>query len=289
MINPKSMRDLDCIADRIRLNRQSDKRTVVILEGPSDKRVLQRSFHDQNVSYFVAGTRNVALDAATQLADWGEEYFTCVVDRDFDDVVAEAASSNSSIHPYENADLEAMLAISKTGVDLISELGSSDKIEKCGGEAAVISKILELVAPVTRLRRASIENDWRLAFDAVDLSAKIDKKRMKLKLQSYCISLHRESRRSPGPAVLEKYAVGDVPLKREPSCPCGSSPYFRGRDFLAVLSVALCAFCGSKRAQTVLPDSLEEALRLAGAYELRTTAWGAELLSLLQCKDTPGS
>lgn len=112
-------------------------------------------------------------------------------------MVAEAASSNSSIHPYENADLEAMLAISKTGVDLISELGSSDKIEKFGGEAAVISRILELVAPVTRLRRASIENDWRLAFDAVDLSAKIDKKRMKLKLQSYCISLHRESRRSP--------------------------------------------------------------------------------------------
>lgn len=72
MANPKSMRDLDCIADRIRLNRQRDKRPVVILEGPSDKRVLQRSFHDQHVSYFVAGTRNVALDAATQLADWGK-------------------------------------------------------------------------------------------------------------------------------------------------------------------------------------------------------------------------
>ncbi|MEU5314567.1 hypothetical protein [Streptomyces sp. NPDC021562] len=282
MANPKSMRELDCVADRIRLNRQKDKRPVVILEGPSDKRILQRSFQDQHVSYFVAGTRNVALDTAAQLADWGEGYFTCVVDRDFDDVVAEAVSKNSSVHPYENADLEAMLAVSKTGIDLISELGSLDKIERCGGEAAIVSRLLELVTPVTRLRRASFENDWRLAFDAVDLAAKIDKKEMKLKLQSYCISLHGASRRSPGPAILEKYAVGALPLRQEPSCPRGSTPYFRGRDFLAVLSVALCAFCGSKRAQTVLPDSLEEALRLAGAYELRTTAWGAELLSLLQ-------
>ncbi|MBP5938728.1 DUF4435 domain-containing protein [Streptomyces acidiscabies] len=231
----KSMRELDCVADRIRLNRQNDKRPVVILEGPSDRRILERAFRDQAVSYFVTGTRNVALEAAAQLADWKQEYFTCIVDRDFDDVVKGEMSKNASIHPYENADLEAMLLVSKTGIDLISELGSSGKIEKHGGEAVVVSKLLEIVAPVTRLRRASFENDWRLAFDEVDLAAKIEKKDMKFKLQSYCLSLHRESPKSPGPATLENYAVGAIQPRQEPSCPRGSSPYFRGRDFLAVL------------------------------------------------------
>ncbi|MGW5003053.1 hypothetical protein ACWEP8_35975 [Streptomyces hydrogenans] len=282
MDNPRSMRDLDFVADRVRLNRQSDSRHVVILEGPSDERIMRRSLHDQDVSYFIAGTRNVALSAAAQLASWNQTYFTCVVDSDFDDSVRVAASDNPFIHPYENADLEAMLVISKAGIDLVAELGSAGKIEKCGGEAAVISKLLELVIPVTRLRRASFENDWRLDFDAVDLGAKVEKKEMRLKLQSYCAALHAESPKSPGSAILERYASGETPLEREPSCPRGSSPYFRGRDFLAVLSVALCAFCGSKRAQSVLPDSLEESLRLAGSQDLRISAWGEELRSILR-------
>ncbi|MEU0378497.1 hypothetical protein ABZ093_14525 [Streptomyces cyaneofuscatus] len=281
MADLKSLREFDFIADRIRLNRQGDKRPVIILEGPSDRRVLERSFPDQEASYFVAGTRNVALSAAAQLTEWGKEYFTCIVDRDFDDMVGEADAGSTCIHPYDNADLEAMLAVSKAGIDLILELGSSGKIQKVGGADAIVSKLLEIIAPVSRLRRASFENDWRLSFDEVELAGKIDKKDMNFKLSSYCMALHRASWKSPGSSVLERYAAGESALNCEPKCPRGSSAYFRGRDFLSALSVALCAFCGSKRAQSVLPESLEETLRLAGAHELRRTDWGKELLTFL--------
>ena len=277
-----SIREMDCLADRIRLNRQADRRQVIIVEGPSDKRLLERAFPDQDFAYFPAGTRNVALDASKHLAEWNKDYFVCVVDRDFDDAVAEASAACPTIHAYENADVEAMLSVSRAGVDLLLEMGSVGKIDARGGACAVISHLYEILEPISRLRRANVENNWRLAFDAVDLASKIEKRSMTFRLQPYCMALDRESPNSPGAAVIESYATGKSALDSEPSCPRGSSPYFRGRDFLAILGAALCGFCGTKRAQSVLVESLAETLRLAGAYEIRDSQWGRELLTLLK-------
>ncbi|WP_406049611.1 DUF4435 domain-containing protein [Streptomyces virginiae] len=277
-----SMREMDRVADRIRLHRQSDKRPVVIVEGPSDQRMLSRAFSDQDFSYFSAGTRSLAINAAITLAGWGQRSMACVVDRDFDDVVMEAAKESQSVHAYENADMEAMLLVSRVGADLLQELGSIGKIETQGGAPAIISRIFEILEPVSRLRRANSENSWGIAFDAVDLASKIDKKEMALKIHSYCMALHQKSSTSPGVKVLEAYADGSRKINSQPVCPRGSSPYFRGRDFLAALGVALCGYCGSKRPQSVPVDGLEESLRLAGAYEIRSHPWSDDLLKILQ-------
>ncbi|WP_432004664.1 hypothetical protein [Streptomyces parvus] len=204
-----------------------------------------------------------------------------MVDRDFDHGVDEGEWNESSIHAYENADMEAMLAVSKAGVDLLLELGSREKLEQLGGARNVIARLLENLAPITLLRRASVENGWGLAFDQVDLAGKIDRKTMTLKVRPYCAALADKTDSAPEVSVLVDYALGARILDREPICPRGSAPYFRGRDFLAVLGVALCGFCGSKRSQSVMAENLEAALRLAGAYELRISSWGAELLELL--------
>ncbi|MFD9722777.1 hypothetical protein [Streptomyces sp. NPDC059072] len=277
-----SMREMDRVADRIRLHRQSDKRPVVIVEGPSDQRMLSRAFSDQDFSYFSAGTRNLAINASLTLVGWGLQGVACVVDRDFDDVVMQSTEASQAVHPYENADMESMLLVSRVGADMLQELGSTGKIETQGGAQAIISRIFEILEPVTRLRRANAENSWGIAFDAVDLASKIDKKEMALKIHSYCMALHQTSSTSPGIKVLEAYAVGSRKLNSQPACPRGSTPYFRGRDFLAALGVALCGYCGSKRPQSVPVDGLEESLRLAGAYELRLHPWSADLLKILR-------
>ncbi|MFF1475641.1 hypothetical protein [Streptomyces mirabilis] len=254
---------------------------MVIVEGPTDVRVLSRAFHDQDIAYFPASTRSLALEAAKQLAGWNQKSLACVVDRDFDYNVEEAERDVPSIHPYENADMEAMLSVSQAGVDLLLELGSTEKIEKLGGVKVIVRRLLEMLEPITRLRRANAENGWGLAFDQVDLGSKIDKKSMSLKLRPYCVALVEKSDSSPNASVLVEYASGIRQLSSEPKCPRGSKPYFRGRDFLTILGVALCGFCGSKRSQSVLLDNLEGALRLAGAYEIRVSRWGKELLELL--------
>ncbi|MFI7657095.1 hypothetical protein ACIBX9_30990 [Streptomyces albidoflavus] len=281
MASSPSLRELDRLEDRVRLHRQRDQRPFLIVEGPSDARILQRAFADQDIAYFPASTRSLALEAAEKLEKWKQSNFACVVDRDFDAEVEEAEKRLRSVHPYENADMEAMLAVSKAGVDLLLEIGSSDKIGNMGGVQNVALRLMAILEPVTRLRRANAENRWGLPFDKVELSGKIDKKSMTLKLRPYCTALHEKSDASPGVAALIEYADGTRSLSREPVCPRGSKPYFRGRDFLVVLGVALCGYCGTKRAQSVTQENLESALRLAGAHEIRISDWGRDLLQLV--------
>ncbi|MEV0908776.1 hypothetical protein [Streptomyces hokutonensis] len=254
---------------------------MVITEGPTDVRVLSRAFHDKDLVFFPASTRSLALEAAKQLGQWRLGNFACVVDRDFDHEVEVAEREESSIHAYVNADMEAMLAVSKAGMDLLLELGSAEKIEGLGGVKNVIDRLSQILEPITRLRRANVENGWGLAFDQVDLGGKIDRKLMTLKLRPYCAALVDKTDDAPDVSVLVDYASGVRDLNHEPLCPKGSKPYFRGRDFLAVLSVALLGFCGSKRSQSVTPDNLEGALRLAGAYDIRISSWGEDLLEIL--------
>ncbi|MEU5110130.1 DUF4435 domain-containing protein [Streptomyces longwoodensis] len=273
-----SLRDYDRLADRIRLHHQVNKRPVVIVEGPSDERLLKRAL-GEDISYFPAGTRDSALMESQTLHDWEQDYFVCIVDRDFDDVVAEFEARQLAIHAYENADLEAMLSISGVAASLIAEFGSESKIQARGGVTQIIDKLYRMVEPVTLLRRANVENSWGLAFDAVDLRTKVDKKNMELKVRSYCAALNDTSDDSPGQAVLYQYATGQLSLKKSPACPRGTSPFFRGRDFLALLSVALCGYCGTKRSQSVEPETLEASLRLAGADHVKTSSWGQDLLA----------
>ncbi|WP_329273869.1 DUF4435 domain-containing protein [Streptomyces sp. NBC_01451] len=279
------MRDLDRLADRIRLHRQGDRRQVAIVEGQSDERILKRAFDDAEVMYFQAGTRKVALDAAVQLADWKQEYFICVVDRDFDDEVADLHERYPTLHPYENADLEAMLVVSKVGADLIAEFGSVQKIAARGGISGILGKLYEMLDPVTRLRRANAENGWGISFDDVDLAGKIEKRHMILRLQPYCAALSATSHGSPGQAVLYDYAMGVKSVGKYPACPRGSQPYFRGRDFLVLLGAALSGYCGSRKPQSVDFEGLAASLRLAGAEYLRTSQWGVDFLTLLNLSE----
>ncbi|MFI9160646.1 hypothetical protein [Kitasatospora aureofaciens] len=253
---------------------------MIIVEGPSDERILKRAF-GSGVSYFSAGARNIALEESQTLHDWNQDYFTCVVDRDFDDTVKEFEGRQVPIHAYENADLEAMLSVSGAAASLMAEMGSAAKIQEKGGADYILDKLLKMLEPVTILRRANVENSWGIAFDAIDLRSKIDKKSWSLKLQGYCAALNETSGDAPGQKILLQYATGERPLKEMPLCPRSVAPYFRGRDFLAMLSVYLCGYCGTRRAQSVEPEILEAALRLGGADHIRSSPWGRDLMAAL--------
>ncbi|MEU1119883.1 MULTISPECIES: hypothetical protein [unclassified Streptomyces] len=257
---------------------------MIITEGPSDERTLSRAF-GESISYFAAGTRDLALTESEKLHSWEQGFFICVVDRDFDETVESFEKSEVPVHAYENADLEAMLTVAGIAASLIAEFGSANKIESKGGIPHIICELYRLVQPVSLLRRANVENSWGLKFDSVDLRSKIDKKNFEFKTQSYCAALNATSGVAPGQKVLYEYATGQAPVQKTPSCPRGTSPYFRGRDFLALLSASLCGYCGTRRSQTVEPEILEASLRLGGADHIRTSPWGQELLGSL----LPGS
>src|SRR5690242_3355643 len=103
-----ALRGFDRLADRLRLHRQVDDRPIAVVEGPADARFLERVIPDGALAVFEAGSRDEVLSAAQELAQSPIDRVACVVDRDFDDEVAEAEASGWPVAPYDGGDLEAM-------------------------------------------------------------------------------------------------------------------------------------------------------------------------------------
>lgn len=125
-----SLRAYDRVADRIRLHRQVDKRSVILVEGPADRRLVKRLVADRAAVVFMGNTRDDVLAAARDSVKLGLDRVVCVVDRDFDDAVADAKAEGLPVVGYDGADLEDMLAHSPSLDRLLGELAktSSDPL-----------------------------------------------------------------------------------------------------------------------------------------------------------------
>jgi hypothetical protein len=271
-----SIKSYDRVADRIRQHRQADIRPVLVVEGVVDSRFLRTGFDDEYVT-FSAGTRSTALAVAEQLVEWRVPAAACVVDRDFDDEVSKRESDGFPIFAYENADLEAMASKTDAFDIMIFELGSERKIKDGGGSAAIASMIYSVVVPISRLRAANAANGWGLAFDKVDLADKVSLTTLEFNLLGYCSALRGESRNPPPLSELIAVADGSAPLAQEPSCPRRSSPYYRGRDFLAVVGVALRRRAGSCPKAATETEHLAGVIRAIACKAVRNSPWGKDL------------
>ncbi|GAA1797166.1 DUF4435 domain-containing protein [Planosporangium flavigriseum] len=272
----KSIREYDRPADRIRQHRQADFRPLLVVEGPSDARLMVAAFEGKYVP-FPVGNRGIALETARQLHAWRTKQFMCVVDRDFDDEVARAEAEGIPIHAYENADLEAMLCATDALRRIIAEFGSQEKIASFGGMRAVLQSLYKIVVPVARLRAANQQKQWGLAFDKVDLAEKIDAKTLELRVRSYCAALSATVGNNPGQSALVSVAEGPDKSVRLPVCPRGASPYYRGRDLLAALGVALRRQIGSCAKAATETEHLAAILRVASCPLIIKSTWGEDL------------
>lgn len=270
-----SIRDYDRVADRIRQHRQADTRPVVVVEGPTDARFLRAGFDDKYV-VFPCGTRSTALDATAQLVAWGIEGAACVVDRDFDSVVTEREAEGLPVFAYENADLEAMISQTDAFHLMVLEIGSEKKIKDAGGPRALVRTVQEIVVSVARLRAANCRNGWGLAFDQVDLSSKVSLRSLSFNLSGYCAALRQATQDSPPLGTLISVADGTTPIRPEPSCPRRSSPYYRGRDFLAAAGVGLRHQFGSCQKAATDPEHLAGVLRAIASKSVRDSEWGKD-------------
>ncbi|WP_141725285.1 hypothetical protein [Micromonospora pallida] len=207
--------------------------------------------------------------------------FACIVDRDFSNDLEEYESGPLPLHPYENADLEAMLTRMNAFRALLLELGSEDKIVYMGGAEAVTCILQDIVAPITRLRAANAAMGWGLAFDKVDLADKIDIRTLSLNLDGYCSALISKNPDPPPKQVLLSFATGRAKLPYEPKCPRGSNPYYRGRDLLAAAGVALRKKIGSCDKSTTGSEHLARILRAIGCQQFANSTWSEELQELL--------
>lgn len=271
-----SIKAYDRVADRVRQHKQADRRPALIVEGPGDSRFLRVGFDDKYV-IFPAGNRGQAFAVTEQLVDWLIPDVACVVDRDFDHEVVRRESNGFPVFAYENADLEAMSSKTDAFDLMLFELGSEQKIGDSGGPASIAGKIYSIVIPIARLRTANAVNGWGLAFDKVDLADKVSVATLEFNLKGYCAALHSKTLDPPQLSELVAVADGLTSLPQEPSCPRGSSPYYRGRDFLAVVGVALRRQAGSCQKAATEVEHLAGILRAIACRTVKSSSWGKDL------------
>lgn len=269
----------DDLAGRIRLHRQVDQRPIIVVEGPSDKRLIERVFQPWEITYFIASNRVAVLRAAAELHTMRVPSLACLVDRDFDDEIEVRASSDLPVRAWLGADLEDMLLHSPAGRHFVEELGSSNKIRTYGGLGKLFSHARAELLPISRLRRANAIGHWGLAFDAIDLRSKIHKQTLKLNVDGLCNALASASKHCNIPTQDLQVIAADGQV---PSCSSYGHPLIRGKDLCNLLGVALRRQVGSLSHASSEEQQLARTLRSSVDVDwFRQTRWFAELADLL--------
>lgn len=277
-----SLRAYDRIADRIKLHRQVDSRSTIVVEGPSDRRLITDLIPNEAVVVFVGGTRDEVLRTANDLVRLEIDRAACLVDRDFDAAVGLAITAGHPLVTYDGADLEDMLMASPAAPRMLGELASEAKLEQYGGVESLLQAARREGVTIARLRRLNAENGWSLAFGSVDLSAKINRTTLELDVVGMCMALRATWDGDVSQGDLEHAAcAGDSGV-----CPRTSRPLVRGRDLLVVIGVALRALIGSRTKAQTAPDLLEGILRSSADRDwLRGSSWFGELTRVAMIPD----
>lgn len=278
MSDTTSLREYDVLADRLKLHRQVDHRPIVVVEGPSDERVLRPAISAAGAVAFVASGRVQVLQTAERLVSLNIDRAACVIDRDFDHAVEEAELRGHPVLAYEGADLEGMLLTSPAAIRLVEELSSDEKLKLYGGAVALLSSVRSRAEPISRLRHANAIHSWGVAFDRVDVTNKIDRTTLQLSLSSLCAALASTASHTVSRMQLEQTAEsGHLPI-----CSATDVTLVRGRDWLAFVSVALRKTVAGLPKEGTRVDILEAALRAAvGGEWFLATKWNGRLISLL--------
>jgi Protein of unknown function (DUF4435) len=269
-----TLRSFDNLADRLRLHRQVDQGLLLVVEGESDKRFCEDMLSDLSPTVFVAGTRKTALETASGVRRHGLRAVVCVVDRDFDDVVAHAEANGDPVAVYDGADLEAMLCLTNALPRLISEMASADKLRASGGTGGVIDRAWEAMAAVGTLRRANADQAWGLNFDGCEIRRHIHLRTLDVKLDAINNALLSISVATNATAA-DLFALADFD---PPRCPVTGLVLVRGRDFLAFIGVALRRVIGSLPLHASKPDHLARLLRsTVRPDDIRPTKWRSKV------------
>lgn len=273
-----SLRRYDRIADRIRAHRQVDARPVLVVEGGSDERLATSVLPEGSVVFFRGNTRSVVLEVAERSGPLGIDRIACLVDRDFDDVVADAEARGLPVLAYDGADLEDMLLQSPSGVRAVEELASETKIQEYGGAQTILSVSRDNVSSISRLRRVNALLELGLDFDAVNLYKRIGSGTLVIDVPAYCMALAQASETQLTASDLEQHATDGDP----PTCPRTAVMLVRGRDALTVVGVALRKLIATLRKEQTDPELLAATLRSSADREwLRQTLWYRALVGLL--------
>jgi len=250
------------IANEIRMTRSQFSGCFVIVEGKTaDLRVYGRFFDSEACQIIPAHGKDRALEALEILENHNFAGVLAIVDADFWRLEGRVPKGQN-VFITDGHDLETMILKSPALEKLITEFGSTEKLENLSQNRgkALREILLELGRPLGYLRWLSKQRNLLLTFEDIPFSKFIDRT-YKLDTGAMINSIKNKSGRHDLAEVdlqSEIRAIEDV-VGHDPWDICC------GHDLVCIISLGLRTALGSNQANEVRSELLQKVLR--AAYE----------------------
>jgi len=252
------------IANTLRMKRSQNKAVFLIVEGDDDKRFFMRHAAACEITVAHGHPNVVAILRELDCSKEGGrpqdriDGVLAILDADFT-VLNHQPLEFDNLLRTDFHDLEMTLVCSLSLERTLIEVADREKIagfEKDNGR--VLEHLLDSCFRLGLLRWASMLNCWGLKFDGVDFSRLVQKDSFRLDEPRMLQDLmtRGDPVRRPLPDEITREIKELERLKPDPRHVCC------GHDVVEVLSAGL-KILGDKNRSDVLPEKLEERLRLA--------------------------
>jgi hypothetical protein len=274
-----SLRAIDQVVDlldRLRLDAAARERGAIVVEGSTDEDFIAEALGGEDVAVFPVSGRNNVFSVADRLSENYLRGVICIADTDFDDEAQQRAGQWFLVFT-DNADIEAIAYQSRALDRVLGVWASRAKLNAYGGLPALRKQIINVVRPVSILRRESATQDLDLKFDSINLYDVVDRSALSLNMTGFVDRLARASG-LPSSTIANTLDAGS-----EPRCPHTGAMLMRGRDCLRIIDVALRKVIGTLSHQQVKAGFAEPSVMLAvRASDLRALPFVERLRSALQ-------
>jgi len=156
------------IANEIMLLRDVYQGSILLVEGPSDKRVYSKFVNHEHCEIIIAHGKENALVAVDIIDSYEFDGVLSIVDADFSRLEG-WEPSNSNVLLTDTHDLESMILYSPALDHVLSEFGSQDKINKFMKTHGSTPRnaILNAAIPLGCLRFISFQRNLNLKFEGL--------------------------------------------------------------------------------------------------------------------------
>ncbi|WP_433848821.1 DUF4435 domain-containing protein [Brucella pseudogrignonensis] len=236
--------------------RAATKKTILIVEGPSDYKLLASFIEKQRCDIVIAHGKSNSIDAIKLSNGKGVEGALAIVDKDFDSFLQIAEEVENLIYSDDH-DIEVSLIKSPALEKVLTELGSDHKIKARRDSGDDIrEKLLAAAHPIGVARLYSLKNGLSLVFEGFKF--RYISKKFDFDTDEFFNELKNHSK-------MQNLEAGgyNAELKHWEKTDHDRWEMCCGHDLCRLAGLALQSLWGSRNTNEVSQAEIESRLRLA--------------------------
>jgi hypothetical protein len=247
------------VAAQVRLLRQVDRRSILIVEGHGDAKALEQFVDDKRCDIEVSFGKKNAIQALDLLEeDGGYPGVVGVVDADFDRII-EVQYPVENICVTDHHDLDLVLFFSGALGRLLREQADEEKMRSVFGANvdALCDFVLERLVSLSCFRFVSERDGLNLYFKDLEYSDFVDLTDLTMDAENLAIAILQRSNTNCSASQLLRLAKVEEGKQHD------LKQLTNGHDAAAMLGLALQCLIGARRRMQTWASEIESSLRLA--------------------------